>query len=91
VPDSRMRAEATRIREAARDFRQDFKREEKEPNWELVELKVLRPLVQLRTQIADELLRRSAQDQRVPVDRDPVPPQYEEAVRKYYELLGTGQ
>ncbi len=91
VPDSRMRAEATRIREAAREFRQELKSHSREPNWELVRLRVIQPLVELQTQVADELIRRSAKDQIVPVDRDPVPIQYEEAVRKYYERLGTGQ
>jgi hypothetical protein len=27
----------------------------------------------------------------VPIDRDPVPPQFTEGVRRYYERLGSGQ
>jgi hypothetical protein len=27
----------------------------------------------------------------VPIDRDPVPPQFAEGVRRYYERLGSGQ
>ncbi len=91
VPDQKMRAEATRIRENAREFRQQLKRHSKEPNWDLVKLKVIEPLAELQRQVSDELIRRSASDEIVPVDRDPVPLQYEEAVRKYYEQLGTGK
>ena len=28
---------------------------------------------------------------RKPLDRDPVPPQYAEGVRRYYERLGSGR
>ena len=40
--------------------------------------------------MAEELLRRTSQQAIVPLDRDPVPPQYSEKTRRYYERLGSG-
>ena len=47
---------------------------------------------QLRQQVAEELLRRTAERNAVvPIDRDPVPDVYAEQVRRYYEQLGSGE
>jgi hypothetical protein len=35
--------------------------------------------------------RRESPDALVPIDRDPVPPQFAEGVRRYYERLGSGR
>jgi hypothetical protein len=91
VDDPDLRAEAARIRERARDLRAESKRHSKEPNWELVQQQVAGPLVELRDRVAEELLRRTSKKALVPLDRDPVPPQYSEKTRRYYERLGSGQ
>jgi hypothetical protein len=49
------------------------------------------PLVELRDAVAQELLRRDSSEALVPVDRDPVNPEYAEQVRRYYERLGSGR
>jgi hypothetical protein len=49
-----------------------------------------RPLVELRDQVAQELLRREGSEALVPIDREPVPPEYADQVRRYYERLGSG-
>jgi hypothetical protein len=54
----------------------------------VVKLEVVKPLVEIRSQISDELARRGSKDSLVPIDRDPVPNRYAESVRKYYEELG---
>jgi len=91
LADPEMRAEAARIRENARDIRKEYKRRSQDPNWDLVKQRVAQPLVNLQRRITDELIRKTAEDQVVPLDRDPVPTRYESAVRKYYEQLGTGR
>ena len=50
-----------------------------------------RPLVELRDKVAEELLRREASEALVPIDREPVPADYVEQVRRYYERLGSGR
>jgi hypothetical protein len=89
VADPELRAEAARIRERARSMRAEFKRHSADPNWELVQAQVAGPLVELRDRVAAEVLRRTAKQAIIPLDRDPVPPKYAEKTRVYYEKLGT--
>ena len=49
------------------------------------------PLVELRDAVADELMRKQTSEAMVPIDREPVPPQYVEKVKEYYERLGSGR
>lgn len=83
-----LRSEIATARERARQMRLEFKRDQKKPDWAVVQLQVLRPLVEVRDQIAEELARRGPKDTLVPIDRDPVPPRFTELVRRYYEELG---
>ncbi len=91
IGDPDLRAEAARIREQAREIRREMKRHSKEPNWDLVKMKIAKPLAELQDRVAEELIRRSGKDNLVPLDRDPVPAQFQDAVRRYYERLGSGQ
>jgi hypothetical protein len=91
VNDPRLRAEAARIRERAREMRSEFTRHSKPPNWDLVNDTVTQPLVELRDAVNRELLRKDTSQAQVPIDREPVPPKYAEQVRRYYERLGSGR
>ena len=91
VDDPELRAEAARIRDRARAVRAEFKRHSATPQWDVVHVQIAEPLVQLRQRVAEELLRRTSQQAIVPLDRDPVPPQYTEKTRQYYARLGTGK
>jgi hypothetical protein len=92
IDDPAMRSEAIRIRERARDVRSEFRRHSTPPQWDDVEQTIARPLRELTRNVAEELLRRSAdRDALVPIDRDPVPDRYGDAVRRYYESLGSGR
>ena len=91
IADPDLRAEAARIRDRAKEVRRDLKRHSKDPNWDLVRMNIAQPLAELQQRVTEELMRRSAPKNRVPLDRDPVPPRFEEAVRRYYEQLGSGQ
>ena len=91
VSDPELRSRATRIRERARDMREEIRRESKPPQWDLVEEMIVEPMRELKRDLAEEYMRRSAKKQSlVPIDRDPVPDQYSEAVRRYYERIGSG-
>jgi hypothetical protein len=83
-----LRSEIATARERARQMRQDFRRDLKKPDWAVVRLEVVRPLVEVRQQIAEELARREPKGDLVPIDRDPVPGRFAELVRRYYEELG---
>ncbi len=69
----------------------EFKRHGKEPEWNLVEDRIARPLSELRDLVREELMKLESDDIPVPVDRDPVPDRFSDLVKKYYEQLGKGE
>ena len=79
------------VRDRARAVRVEYQRNGKEPQWELVQLEIEKPLVEIRKRVGEELARRLSQDAMVPIDRDPVPRQYSELVQRYYQTLGEGE
>jgi hypothetical protein len=87
LSDPELRAEVASIREQARAMRIDFKRHSLQPNWELVRMNVYGPMRELEQRLAEELARRANDDRFVPIDRDPVPDQYADLVKKYYQEL----
>ncbi len=91
LDDPTLRAEVARIRDRARTFRQDFKRGDAQPKWDLVRVQVAGPLIELRERVSEELARRESKEAIVPIDRDPVPTRYSELVRRYYEQLGKSE
>ncbi|QEH36393.1 hypothetical protein OJF2_49560 [Aquisphaera giovannonii] len=86
-----LRAEAARIRDRVRGAREEFKRHSKVPDWTKLQGMVADPIRELRNRIAEEVRRRESPDSLVPIDRDQVPPQFAEGVRRYYERLGSGR
>jgi len=52
---------------------------------------VANPLTELRERVTEEIRRRESPDGLAPIDRDPVPTEFEDRVRVYYEQLGSGQ
>ena len=85
VPE--LRNEAIRIGELARETRSDFVRNDKEPQWDLAQLEILAPMLDLQREISREIQRRESPDSLVPIDREPVPKKFTELVRRYYEAL----
>ncbi|HUR58998.1 MAG TPA: hypothetical protein VM029_14890, partial [Opitutaceae bacterium] len=75
-------------RERARILRRDFKSDMKKPDWVNVDLQIVKPLVEVRNRVAEELARRDSKESLAPIDRDPVPTRFAESVRRYYEELG---
>lgn len=88
VDEADLRDNVAKARERARLTRQDFKRDRKKPDWAVLQLQVMKPLTEVRDRIADELARRESREALVPLDRDPVPGNYSELVKRYYEELG---
>jgi hypothetical protein len=86
-----LRSEAARIRDRVRGEREEFKRHSKVPDWTKLKDLVADPIEELRNRVAEEVRRRVSPDSLVPIDRDPVPPEFAEGVRRYYERLGSGQ
>ena len=75
-------------RERARVLRRDIAQSKEKPDWTVVQLQVVKPLLEVRDRVAEELARRDRQDSLAPIDHDPVPNRFAESVRRYYEELG---
>jgi hypothetical protein len=84
-----LRGEVARVRDRALAMREEFTRHGKEPQWDLVQQQITRPLTELRDRISEELARLQLDETMVPIDRDPVPGRFAELVRRYYENLGA--
>lgn len=91
LQDPQMRSRVAQIRDRARSMRVDIKRHSKEPNWSLVEKMIAQPLTELSQQIEFELAKREETNPLAPIDRDPVPRQFSELVRRYYQRLSSGK
>ncbi|MGA2177674.1 MAG: hypothetical protein ABSH38_22090 [Verrucomicrobiota bacterium] len=89
APDRRNQLAAVRERVGA--FRADFRRTGRKPDPSAVRVQVLDPMTQIRSWLREELARREDSNSLVPLDHDPVPENYSDLVRKYYEKLGGGQ
>ncbi|MCP5518788.1 MAG: hypothetical protein H7A45_16210 [Verrucomicrobiales bacterium] len=83
-----LRSQIARTRERAGELRREFRDDLKKPDWVVVQLEIVKPLVEVRDLIREELARRDSTDELAPIDRDPVPGRYTELVRRYYEELG---
>ena len=79
------------IREDLSKLQREFIRHGREPEWDLVEMQMMEPIHELRRQLAEELAKIKSDKALVPIDRDPVPDEFEELVRRYYLRLGKGE
>lgn len=83
-----LRADVARIRDRAREMRTEYTRHAATPQWDLVDESIVKPMRMVQRRLAEELARHASKDAIVPVDRDPVPKRYADAVNTYYERLG---
>jgi hypothetical protein len=86
-----LRYQLATVRERASALRQEFRQSGRPPNEKVVREQLVAPMTQVRVWLQQELARQENANSLVPLDRDPVPDNYSELVRKYYEKLGSAQ
>jgi hypothetical protein len=89
APDLRNQLDTVRERVAV--YRREFRDSGRIPSKEELQARAIEPLTLAREWVAQELSRAQKDRSLVPLDRDPVQDQYSDAVRKYYEKLGSPQ
>jgi len=88
LDDSELRNRVAQVRDRARAMRAEFRRHGEEPQWDLVRSQLLGEMQTLQLRLAEELARLDTQRSLVPIDREPVPEEFDALVQRYYELLG---
>lgn len=91
LENEELKGSAAGVLESARQIHVDNRRNDMPPQSDIVRMKVLQPLAELRDRVAEELARLEQGNPLAPLDRDPVPPRYRELVRRYYKELGGGK
>jgi hypothetical protein len=79
------------VGDRARSLRAEFKYHGKRPTAALLEQQILAPLTELRRRLGEDLARLAKNERLVPLDRDPVPGRYSDAVRRYWKSLSEGR
>ncbi len=85
-----LRNEAAKIFDRAREMRINIKRSNEPPQVAHLNTRITQPLIELRDRVVEELSKRDAGKNLAPVDRDPVPAEFRELVKRYYQELGRG-
>ncbi|HMP82396.1 MAG TPA: hypothetical protein PKA41_06770, partial [Verrucomicrobiota bacterium] len=86
-----LRNELATVRERMGVMRAGFRDRGLVPDNVAIQKQILAPLSQVRVWVQEELARMEKSDSLVPLDRDPVPENYSDLVRKYYEQLGSAK
>ncbi len=88
LADPELRNRIAQVRDRARTARADHRRHGTEPQWELLRNELVNEMDALRIEMLQDVARRDSPDAVVPLNREPVPQEFDSLVRRYYELLG---
>ncbi|MCB1276656.1 DUF4175 family protein [Prosthecobacter sp.] len=86
-----LRNEAAKVLDRARELRINLKRSNEAPQVAVLNQRITQPLIELRDRVVEELSKKDAGKNLAPVDRDPVPAEFRELVKRYYKELGAGK
>jgi hypothetical protein len=86
-----LRNEAAKVLDRARALRIELKRSNEAPQVAYLNTRITQPLMELRDRVVEELSKKDAGKNLAPVDRDPVPAEFRDLVKRYYQELGAGK
>lgn len=86
-----LRNEAAKILDRARELRVNLKRSNEAPQVSYLNQRITAPLIELRDRVVEELSKKDSGKNLAPVDRDPVPAEFRDLVKRYYKELGAGK
>jgi len=86
-----LRNEAAKVLDRARELRINLKRSNEAPQVAVLNTRITQPLIELRDRVVEELSKKDAGKNLAPVDRDPVPAEFRDLVKRYYQELGAGK
>ena len=86
-----LRNQLATVRERVAVLRADYRERGQLPQSDTIRNQIIAPMTQVRVWVQQELLRQENTATLIPLDRDPVPDNYAELVKRYYEKLGSAQ
>ncbi|WP_395752069.1 hypothetical protein [Prosthecobacter sp.] len=86
-----LRNDAAKVLDRARSLRIELKRSNEAPQVAHLNTRITQPLIELRDRVVEELSKKDAGKNLAPVDRDPVPAEFRDLVKRYYQELGAGK
>ena len=90
LQNQKLRQRVAGIRDKMRHLEMEKKRHSKKPEKGDIKEKLYSPLVELNKALEEEIDRLSDTDDKVRVDREPVPSKYKKQVQNYFDRLGSG-
>ncbi|MCM8540288.1 MAG: hypothetical protein NE328_08435, partial [Lentisphaeraceae bacterium] len=90
LQNQKLRQRVAGIRDKMRQMEMEKKRHSKKPEKGDIKEKLYSPLVELNKALEEEIDRLSDTDDKVRVDREPVPSKYKKQVQNYFDRLGSG-
>ncbi|MDF1741501.1 MAG: hypothetical protein P1U86_20230 [Verrucomicrobiales bacterium] len=91
LPQADLRNNLSQVQDDARAMRIDFRRDNAAPEAATIQNRITDPLIELRQRITEELAKLNRENPIAPIDRDAVPSEFRDLVRRYYEELGAGK
>lgn len=91
LPQADLRNDLAQVQDDARAMRIDFRRDNAAPEAATIQKRITEPLLELRQRISEELAKMNRENPIAPIDRDAVPSEFRDLVRRYYEELGAGK
>ena len=91
LPQEDLRNSLARVRDEAKAMRIDFRRDNLPPAAATIRQRITDPLVELQGRLSEEIAKENRENPIAPIDRDPVPSEFRDLVRRYYEELGAGR
>ncbi len=85
-----LKNEASRIMDEARNLRIDARRNDEAPQAEHLQMRVVKPLIELRDRVAETLAQQNTNRPQFQLDATAVPERYRDLIRRYSEQLGSG-
>lgn len=91
VDPADIRNQLANARERASALRSEYRRQGRAPDTNVLRQEILMPMTRARVWLREELARKEQPAALAPLDRDAVPDNYAELVKKYYENLGSAR
>ncbi|MCM8537039.1 MAG: hypothetical protein NE334_13960 [Lentisphaeraceae bacterium] len=91
LQNQKLRQKVASVRDRLRQMEMEKKRHSKAPTVSVINKSIIEPLAQLQEELNEELSKLNDTKGKIRLDKEPIPEEYEEQVRTYFDRLGKGE